>query len=71
MNYKITLSLIVFALVTSCATKVEFPVSRVAPGADISATVKKDGNDNYKINLKAQNLTSPERLEPAKKMYVV
>lgn len=64
--------LIIFLLViTSCATKVNFPVSKITPGADISAKIQKDKNDNYKIDLKAENLTSPDRLDPPKQMYVV
>ncbi|MFO7744627.1 MAG: hypothetical protein R6V36_04495 [Psychroflexus sp.] len=65
------LSMLLLIFITSCATKVNFPVSQVAPGADITAKVKKDGNDNYKIDLKAENLTSPDRLDPPKEMYVV
>lgn len=71
MNYKIILTVLVLIFITSCGTKVNFPVSRVAPGADITAKVKKDGNDNYKIDLRAENLTSPDRLDPPKQMYVV
>ncbi|MBZ9779800.1 hypothetical protein LB452_12800 [Psychroflexus sp. CAK8W] len=73
MKNKISLTLSIFALIliTSCGTKVNFPVSQIVPGADISAKVKQDGNDNYKIDLKAENLTDPERLNPPKEMYVV
>jgi hypothetical protein len=73
MNTKISLSLSILTLfiLTSCATKVNFPVSKVLPGADVTAKFKKDGNDNYKIDLKAENLTSPDRLDPPKEMYVV
>lgn len=71
MNFKIILSALVLIFITSCATKVNFPVSKVAPGADITAKVKKNANDNYKIDLKAENLTSPDRLDPPKEMYVV
>jgi len=73
MKNKISLTLSIFALIliTSCGTKVNYPVSQIVPGADISAKVKQDGNDNYKIDLKAENLTDPERLNPPKEMYVV
>lgn len=71
MNHKIILSALVLLIITSCGTKVNFPVSKIVPGADVSAKVKKDGNDNYKIDLRAQNLTSPDRLDPPKQMYVV
>ena len=55
----------------SCATKVNFPVSKVNPGAKVQAKVKQDPNDNYKIELKVENLTAPDRLDPPKEMYVV
>lgn len=71
MNYKIILSTLVIVLMASCATKINFPVSKIAPGAEVSAKIKKDGNDNYQIDLKAENLTSPDRLDPPKEMYVV
>lgn len=73
MIKKITLplSMLLLFFITSCGTKVNFPVSQIVPGADVTAKVKQDGNDNYKIDLKAQNLTSPERLNPPKEMYVV
>lgn len=71
MNYKISLSLVVLFLIASCATTVNFPVSETVPGADITAKIKLDVNKNYKINLKAENLTSPERLNPPREMYVV
>ncbi|WP_019038546.1 hypothetical protein [Psychroflexus tropicus] len=73
MNFKFSLSIfIVLSLVlSSCATKIDFPVSKVAPGADISAKVKQNENDNYQIDLKAEHLTSPDRLDPPRAMYVV
>jgi len=73
MCYKISLSLSILTLfiVTSCATQVEFPVSKVSPGADITAKFKQDKNDNYSIDLEAKNLTTPDRLDPPKEMYVV
>lgn len=73
MKNKIILpiSLFLITLLTSCATKVDFPVSKITPGADVSATLKKDANENYSIDLKAENLTSPDRLDPPKEMYVV
>lgn len=73
MNTKLLLPITTLLLVfiTSCATKVEFPVSKIVPEADVTAKVKQDGNDNYKIDLKVENLTSPERLDPPKEMYVV
>lgn len=73
MNAKFNIPVLIILLifVSSCATKVDFPVSKTVPEANVTAKVKKDGNDNYKIDLKAENLTSPERLDPSREMYVV
>lgn len=58
-------------LFASCADTINFPVSTVVPAANADAKVKKDGNNNYMIDLEVENLASPDRLNPAKKMYVV
>lgn len=70
-KFNIPVLMILLIFVSSCATKVDFPVSKTVPEANVTAKVKKDGNDNYKIDLKAENLTSPERLDPSREMYVV
>jgi len=67
-------TLIISALVillSSCATSIKFPVSTVAPAADIVASVTKDQNGNTKITIKAKNLAAAERLNPPKAAYVV
>lgn len=56
---------------SSCATKAKFGVSQVAPAARGDVKVTKDRNKNYKINVEIYNLAEVERLQPAKKMYVV
>lgn len=71
MKSKTSVFLIVVMVLTSCATKIDFPISKIVPGAEITAKVKTDKNDIYKINLKAENLTSPNRLNPPKNFYVV
>ena len=66
--------LIISALViilSSCATSIKFPVSTIAPAADIVASVTKDQNGNTKITIKAKNLAAAERLNPPKAAYVV
>ena len=66
--------LIISALViilSSCATSIKFPVSTIAPAADIVASVTKDQNGNTKITIKAKNLAAAERLSPPKAAYVV
>jgi len=57
-------------LLASCATE-KFPVSTVAPAADITAVKKLDKNNNYTINVTAKNLASVERIAPLKTTYVV
>ncbi|MEO7522936.1 MAG: hypothetical protein ABIT58_02515, partial [Ferruginibacter sp.] len=53
-----------FAL-TSCAKKVSFNVSPVAPAAEGKIKIKKDKNNNYEISIKVQRLANPSRLTPA------
>ena len=58
-------------ILTSCATKAKFPVSNIAPAADISAKKKKDKNKNITLEIKAENLASPDRLNPSGNNYSV
>ena len=55
----------------SCAKKIVFPVSTVLPAASAAVTIKKDKNGNYAINLNVKHMASPDRLQPARKIYVV
>lgn len=65
-----TLFVIIF-LVSSCATTSKFPVSDITPAANIKASRQQDKNGNYKISVVANNLSSADRLNPPKKVYVV
>lgn len=65
-----TLFVIIF-LVSSCATTSKFPVSDITPAATINASRQQDKNGNYKISVVANNLSSADRLNPPKKVYVV
>ena len=65
------LSIVLMFFITSCATTVKFPVSKVAPAAEISANKKKDKNNNFEISVSANNLASADRLSPPRKTYVV
>lgn len=66
------LTLLVFLMTLgSCATSVKFPVSTIVPAAEGSASIKKDNNNNYLIDLKVKYLASPDRLTPARQHYVV
>ena len=66
----ILLSVLILVM-ASCATVVKFPVSSVAPAADIKAKIKNDKQNNYVIEVTANYLASAERLSPPKKMYIV
>lgn len=63
--------ILTFLILASCASKVKFPISNVTPGAEITVKTSKDDNGNSKLSLKAKYLTSPERLSPSKKYYLV
>jgi len=56
---------------SSCASTEKFPVSTVAPAADITAVKKLDKDNNYAIEVTAKNLASVDRIAPLKKTYVV
>ncbi len=56
---------------SSCATKATFATSTVVPAAEGKVKIKKDGNDNYKIELYVDHLADPKRLTPSKDYYVV
>lgn len=59
------------ALLTSCASTANFPVSSTVPAADITATKKQDKHKNYVIELTARNLAEANRLNPPKNNYSV
>jgi hypothetical protein len=56
---------------SSCAKKEYFLLSSVVPAAQGQITVKNDKNNNYVIQMQISNLADIERLQPAKKSYVV
>ncbi len=63
--------LLVVISTTSCAHKTAFNTSSVIPAARGEVKVKKDNNNNYKIEMEISYLAEPERLQPPKKTYVV
>jgi hypothetical protein len=69
----IFITIITIVLVNSSCTSVKkkFLVSSVVPAAEGTVTVKKDKNNNYHIKIEIDNLADPNRLEPAKEVYVV
>ena len=56
---------------SSCAKKITFLTSSVVPAAEGQISVKNDKNNNYNIQMQITNLADIERLQPAKKSYVV
>ena len=65
---------LLFAIVVlqSCGgTQYSFLTSTVVPAAEGSVKVKKDKNNNYGIDLHVKRLADPQRLSPAKAMYIV
>ena len=75
MKNKLKNSIILFLaavfILSSCAQKMHFAVSAVAPAATGIVKIKKDNNSNYNISLKINNLASSDRLTPSKKAYIV
>lgn len=69
-NLKIIALFIAILFMASCANRAKFPVSNVAPSADITATKKVDKNGNTKISITAKNLAAADRLNPPQKVYV-
>lgn len=69
--FSVAVIFLAFLLLQSCAKKMRFLNSSVVPAAQGSVTIKKDGNNNYAINLNTMRLASPQRLNPSKSVYVV
>ena len=67
----ILLSLTLLFMMGSCARKISFQNSEIAPAAEGRVKVKKDGNSNYEIKIDLNNLAHSERLTPARNVYVV
>jgi hypothetical protein len=62
---------VIMMLVASCSNSIDFPVSAVAPAADIIASVKQDKNSNFEVTVTARNLAEAGRIAPGKTTYVV
>jgi len=74
MKHRKTYILLLLALamvLSGCSHTVAFKKSRVVPAAELDMTINQDKNENYRIDLKVENLALPEDLIPAKKTYVV
>jgi len=66
----ISLILVIF-IPFACSKKIAFENSSIVPAARGEVSVKKDNNENYKIEIKISNLAEPDRLSPPKSTYVV
>ncbi len=66
----LTLVLSMFTII-SCSKKITFNTSAVVPAARGEVAFKMDKNKNFEIHLELSYLAEPERLQPAKKAYVV
>jgi hypothetical protein len=74
ISKKILIALVVLMTAmsyTSCAKKVTFQTSTIVPAARGDVKIKKDGNNNYLVQIELENLAEVSRLEPSKKAYVV
>lgn len=58
-------------IISSCARRLTFEISPVAPAAEGSVKIKKNKNDNYILDVRVKNLAEPNRLSPPAKVYVV
>lgn len=73
-NKKIILGMVASILLgafLSCSKKMDFMTSETVPAARGTITVKTDKNKNHAIKINITNLAEPERLQPAKKLYMV
>ena len=68
---KNTLTFIFVLLLVSCNNKITFPVSDIAPAANITVKKNKDKYDNYVIEVKAENLASAERISSSSNYFTV
>jgi hypothetical protein len=61
----------IFFSISSCAKKMVFATSTVAPAATGTVKIKKDKNNNYSINVSLRNLAPSDKLTPPRKTYIV
>jgi hypothetical protein len=72
MNTSKTLLFAIFILtLSSCASTAKFPISNLVPAADITAKKKTDNHKNITLEITAENLASPNRLNPPGNNYSI
>jgi len=57
--------------VSSCAKKMVFSTSTIAPAASGYAKIHKDKNGNYSIDVSLRNLAPSNKLTPPRETYIV
>ena len=70
-NLFITLVLFIIMALSSCSKKVLFVNNKNVPAARVFVKISTDGDNNYTIKIKIENLAEVERLMENKKNYVV
>jgi hypothetical protein len=55
----------------ACSNTAKFPVSQVAPGAEIKAKTRVDQDNNKVLTINAKNLENPSDIDPNSTEYVV
>ncbi len=65
------LVVIAVILIAACSNTAKFPVSQVAPGAEIKAKTRVDQDNNKVLTINAKNLESPANVDPGSTEYVV
>lgn len=63
--------LTLLALLNSCSSSAKFPISSIAPAADISAKKKINNQKNITLEITARNLASADRMNPPGKNYSI
>jgi hypothetical protein len=61
---------IIFSI-SSCAKKMRFATSAIAPAATGKVKIKKDKNKNYSIDVSVRNLAPSDKLTPPRETYIV
>jgi hypothetical protein len=70
-NWVIALLIVFMLSISSCSKKILFVTNKNVPAARGFVKVNTDGNNNYTISIKLENLAEVERLLENKKTYVV
>lgn len=65
------LAAVLLLSLSSCAKKLSFNTSMIAPAASGSVKISKDKNKNYAIDVFVRNLAPSDKLTPPRETYVV